>query len=85
MEVLIEGSTDNTIIINIDSEFGSNFIQVSVVLLVSSFISEDKQITTILNIFNKVINFLRTELILGWSQNKQVCLLNFIEFDRIFI
>jgi hypothetical protein len=65
MEVLIEGSTDNTIIINIDSEFGSNFIQVSVVLLVSSFISEDKQITTILNIFNKVINFLRTELILG--------------------
>ena len=65
MEVLIEGSTDNTIIINIDSEFGSNFIQVCVVLLVSSFISEDKQITTILNIFNKVINFLRTELILG--------------------
>lgn len=85
MEVLIEGSTDNTIIINIDSEFGSNFIQVSVVLLVSSFISEDKQITTILNIFNKVINFLRTELILGWSQNKQVRLLNFIELDRIFI
>lgn len=85
MEVLIEGSTDNTIIINIDSEFGSNFIQVSVVLLVSSFISEDKQITTILNIFNKVINFLRTELILGWSQDKQVRLLNFIELDRIFI
>ena len=85
MEVLIEGSSDNTIIINIDSEFGSNFIQVSVVLLVSSFISEDKQITTILNIFNKVINFLRTELILGWSQDKQVRLLNFIELDRIFI
>ena len=85
MEVLIEGSTYNTIIINIDSEFGSNFIQVSVVLLVSSFISEDKQITTILNIFNKVINFLRTELILGWSQDKQVRLLNFIELDRIFI
>ena len=85
MEIFIEGSSDNTVIINSDSEFGGDLVEIGAVLLVAAFVGEDEQIATILNIFDEVVDLLLRELILGRGQDEEICFFDFIELDGILV
>lgn len=85
MEIFVKGGPHNAIVVDLNSEFGSNFIEVGVVLLVSSLVADDHQVSSTFHILDEVGDFLRAEILLGGSDDEQVGLLDFLKLNGILV
>lgn len=85
MEVFVEGGPHDAIIVDLDPEFGSDFVEIGVVLLVSALVADNHQVSSTFHILDEVSNFLGAEILLGGRDNEQVGFLDFLELDGILV
>ena len=61
MEIFIEGSSDDTIVIDVDSELRGDSGNVGSVFAVSTFMGEDEKISPSFDILDEAVDFIRGE------------------------
>ena len=85
VEILVEGGSDNTVVINLDSKLGGDGRDVGIVFAVSTFMSEDEEISSSLNILDETVDFIGREWVFGGGEDEEVGLFDFFEFDWILV
>ena len=81
VEIFIEGSSDDTIVIDVDSELRGDSGNVRSVFAVSTFMGEDQKISSGLDILDKTVDFIRGEWGFGRGYDEEIGLFDFLEFD----
>lgn len=65
MEIFVEGSSDNTIIIDLDSKFGGDGGEVGIVFVVSALMGEDEEVAPCFDILDEAVDFVGGEWVFG--------------------
>lgn len=85
VEIFIEGSSHYTVIIYLNPKFGCYFANICIIFLVSSFVRQYHQVSSILNIFNQVLNLFGAKFFFGRSKDKQICFFDLFKFNWILV
>lgn len=85
VEVFVKRCSHHAVAVYADPEFGTNLADVGIVPLISTFVAQDHQFPTGLDVFDKIGDFLRSVVILWGGDDEQVGFPDFLEVDSIFI